>query len=37
MRFQQTYFNTKANRDGHISGWNSAFDRLGEFLKDKRA
>jgi uncharacterized protein YndB with AHSA1/START domain len=37
MRFQQTYFNTKANRDGHNFGWNSGFDRLAEFLAKKRA
>jgi uncharacterized protein YndB with AHSA1/START domain len=37
MHFQQTYFNTKANRDGHNFGWNSAFDRLEDYLKEKRA
>jgi uncharacterized protein YndB with AHSA1/START domain len=36
MRFQQTYFNTKANRDGHISGWNSAFDRLEDYLANEK-
>jgi uncharacterized protein YndB with AHSA1/START domain len=37
MRFQQTYFNTKANRDGHNFGWNSGFDRLAEFLAKEQA
>ena len=36
MRFQQAYFNTKANRDGHNFGWNSAFDRLNDLLKESR-
>jgi len=27
--------NTTANRDGHIGGWNSAFDRLDEYLAKK--
>jgi uncharacterized protein YndB with AHSA1/START domain len=36
MRFEQTYFNTKANRDGHNFGWNSAFDRLDEALAKER-
>lgn len=33
MRFQQAYFNTKANRDGHNFGWSSGFDRLNDYLK----
>ena len=32
MTFRQGVFNTEANRDGHRLGWNSAFDRLAEFL-----
>jgi uncharacterized protein YndB with AHSA1/START domain len=32
MKFRQEIFDTKANRDGHVGGWNSAFDRLGEYL-----
>ena len=36
MRFQQTYFNTKANRDGHNYGWNSGFDRLADYLSTMR-
>lgn len=37
MHFQQTYFNTKANRDGHGEGWNSGFDRLADFLAKEKA
>jgi uncharacterized protein YndB with AHSA1/START domain len=37
MHFQQTYFNTRANRDGHNVGWNSAFDRLADFLAKEQA
>ncbi len=37
MHFQQTYFNTRANRNGHNYGWNSAFDRLAEFLATEKA
>jgi uncharacterized protein YndB with AHSA1/START domain len=37
MHFQQAYFNTKANRDGHNGGWNSGFDRLAEFLAKEKA
>lgn len=32
MVFRQEVFETKANRDGHVGGWNSSFDRLGEYL-----
>ena len=32
MIFRQAPFSTKANRDGHSRGWNSAFDRLAEAL-----
>lgn len=32
MSFKQEPFNTEGNRDGHNEGWNSAFDRLEEFL-----
>jgi uncharacterized protein YndB with AHSA1/START domain len=34
MVFRQALFDTKSNRDGHIGGWNSAFDRLEELLKE---
>jgi len=32
MRFRQAPFDSVANRDGHLGGWNSAFDRLVELL-----
>jgi uncharacterized protein YndB with AHSA1/START domain len=32
MTFRQEMFDTKENRDGHRLGWNSAFDRLAEYL-----
>jgi uncharacterized protein YndB with AHSA1/START domain len=37
MHFQQSYFNSNANRDGHNFGWNGSFDRLADFLKETRA
>lgn len=36
MKFYQSVFNTTANRNGHIGGWNSAFDRLDEYLAEQR-
>ncbi len=32
MTFHQAPFDTLANRDGHIEGWDSSFDRLVEHL-----
>jgi uncharacterized protein YndB with AHSA1/START domain len=32
MTFRQGVFNTNPNRDGHIRGWNSTFDRLADYL-----
>lgn len=32
MKFYQSIFNTSSNRDGHIRGWNSSFDRLADYL-----
>jgi len=32
MVFRQEVFDTKANRDGHVGGLNSSFDRLEEYL-----
>jgi len=32
MRFQQQFFQSEANRDGHVKGWNSTFDRLAELV-----
>ena len=26
----QAGFDTEGNRDGHVEGWNSSFDRLAE-------
>ena len=37
MKFYQSVFNTTSNRDGHVGGWNSAFDRLDEYLAARRA
>jgi uncharacterized protein YndB with AHSA1/START domain len=34
---RQERFNSVAERDGHNGGWNSAFDRLGEFLQKASA
>jgi uncharacterized protein YndB with AHSA1/START domain len=36
MKFYQSIFNTRSNRDGHIGGWTSAFDRLDEYLAQQR-
>lgn len=33
VSFGQTGFPNEAVRDGHLGGWNSCFDRLGEHLK----
>jgi uncharacterized protein YndB with AHSA1/START domain len=32
MDFRQGIFNSVAERDGHMVGWDSAFDRFAEFL-----
>jgi uncharacterized protein YndB with AHSA1/START domain len=32
MTFKQGPFDTATNRDGHREGWNSAFDRLNDYL-----
>jgi len=32
MTFRQAFFESVAQRNGHQGGWNSAFDRLAEFL-----
>lgn len=32
MDFEQTPFQSAAERDGHQGGWSSMFDRLAEFL-----
>ena len=33
ISFQQTGFNSDAEREGHNGGWNESFDRLGEYLQ----
>jgi uncharacterized protein YndB with AHSA1/START domain len=33
MTLRQAVFNTRENRDGHRFGWNSSFDRLGDYLQ----
>ncbi len=35
MTFRQGIFDTTANRDGHRTGWNSAFDRLSDYLSKR--
>lgn len=32
MTFRQSVFDSTENCDSHRAGWNSAFDRLGDFL-----
>ncbi|HEX3966578.1 MAG TPA: SRPBCC domain-containing protein [Edaphobacter sp.] len=32
MNFRQAFFVTSADRDGHVRGWNSSFDRLEDYL-----
>jgi len=34
MNFHQTFFVTEEDRDGHMRGWNSSFDRLNDFLRE---
>jgi uncharacterized protein YndB with AHSA1/START domain len=32
MNFHQAFFVTTGDRDGHMRGWNSSFDKLGDHL-----
>jgi uncharacterized protein YndB with AHSA1/START domain len=32
MNFHQAFFVTTADRDGHVRGWNSSFDKLQDYL-----
>jgi uncharacterized protein YndB with AHSA1/START domain len=32
MDFRQAFFATAGDRDGHMQGWNSAFDKLQDYL-----
>lgn len=34
MTLRQATFETIENRDGHQGGWNSSFDRLGDYLRE---
>jgi uncharacterized protein YndB with AHSA1/START domain len=32
MNFRQAFFVTSGDRDGHVRGWNSCFDKLQDYL-----
>jgi len=32
MNFHQAFFVTTGDRDGHMRGWNSCFDKLQDYL-----
>jgi uncharacterized protein YndB with AHSA1/START domain len=34
MNFHQTFFVTEEDRDGHMKGWNSSFDKLNDLLRE---
>ncbi len=34
MNFHQAFFVTAGDRDGHDRGWNSCFDKLGDYLHE---
>jgi uncharacterized protein YndB with AHSA1/START domain len=34
MNFHQAFFVTEKDRDGHMRGWNSSFDKLGDYLRE---
>ena len=34
MNFRQAFFVTSGDRDGHMRGWNSSFDKLGDYLRE---
>jgi uncharacterized protein YndB with AHSA1/START domain len=34
MDFHQAFFDSIGQRDGHNHGWNSTFDRLGDYIKE---
>jgi hypothetical protein len=36
MDFHQAFFVTEADRDGHVRGWNSCFDRFVDYLDEVR-
>ena len=33
MNFHQAFFDSVEQRDGHNEGWNSSFDRLGDYVE----
>ncbi len=35
MDFHQAFFDTVELRDGHNEGWNSSFDRLNDYLRER--
>jgi uncharacterized protein YndB with AHSA1/START domain len=35
MNFRQAFFVTTGDRDGHMRGWNSCFDKLQDYLETK--
>ena len=34
MNFHQAFFVTDKDRDGHVRGWNSSFDKLDDYLRE---
>ena len=34
MNFHQAFFVTDKDRDGHVRGWNSSFDKLADYLSE---
>jgi uncharacterized protein YndB with AHSA1/START domain len=34
MNFRQAFFVTSGDRDGHVRGWNSCFDKLQDYLDE---
>jgi uncharacterized protein YndB with AHSA1/START domain len=34
MNFHQAFFVTDKDRDGHVRGWNSSFDKMGDYLRE---
>jgi hypothetical protein len=34
MTFHQAFFVTDKDRDGHMRGWNSSFDKLADYLDE---
>jgi uncharacterized protein YndB with AHSA1/START domain len=34
MNFHQAFFVTEKDRDGHVRGWNSSFDKMEDYLRE---